>query len=71
MKRNITLDPNNYLRLILIVPTIALSGLTSCSTADPPVRHHTAANIEMAPPAYNSESQGFEGSWPFGPEGDD
>jgi outer membrane biogenesis lipoprotein LolB len=31
----------------------------------------SAANIEIAPPAYNSESQGFEGSWPFGPEGDD
>ena len=30
-----------------------------------------AANIEIAPPAYNSETQGFEGSWPFGPEGDD
>ena len=29
-----------------------------------------AANIEIAPPAYNSESQGFEGSWPFGQEGD-
>jgi hypothetical protein len=29
------------------------------------------ANIEIAPPAYSSESQGFEGSWPFGPEGDD
>jgi outer membrane biogenesis lipoprotein LolB len=29
------------------------------------------ANIEIAPPAYNSESQGFEGSWPFGPQGDD
>src|ERR1700746_1874311 len=29
-----------------------------------------AANIEIAPPAYNSESQVFEGSWPFGQEGD-
>jgi hypothetical protein len=29
------------------------------------------ANIEIAPPAYSSENQGFEGSWPFGPEGDD
>ena len=28
-------------------------------------------NIEIAPPAYSSENQGFEGSWPFGPEGDD
>jgi hypothetical protein len=30
-----------------------------------------AGNIEIAPPAYSSENQGFEGSWPFGPEGDD
>jgi hypothetical protein len=30
-----------------------------------------AANIEIAPAAYSSENQGFEVSWPFGPEGDD
>jgi hypothetical protein len=71
MKTNITLNPSNYLRLTLIVPAIMLSGLTGCSTVDPTVRHNTAANIEIAPPAYNSESLGFEGSWPFGPEGDD
>jgi hypothetical protein len=71
IKTNITLDPSNYLRLTLIVPAIMLSGLTSCSTADPTVRHNTKANIETAPPAYNSDRLGFEGSWPFGPEGDD
>jgi hypothetical protein len=68
MKTNITLDPNNYLRLTLIVPAIALLGLTSCSTADSPVRHNTAAYLEIAPPAYNSESPGFDRPWPFGPE---
>jgi hypothetical protein len=36
MKTYITLDPNNYMRLTLIVPGIALLGSTSCSTADPP-----------------------------------
>jgi hypothetical protein len=36
MKTYITLDPNNYIRLTLVVPAIALLGLTSCSTADPP-----------------------------------
>jgi hypothetical protein len=41
MKTYITLDPKNYLRLTLIVPAIALLELTSCSTADPPVRHNT------------------------------
>jgi hypothetical protein len=30
MKTYITLDPNNYIRLTLIVPAIALLGLTSC-----------------------------------------
>jgi hypothetical protein len=47
MKTYITLDPNNYLRLTLIVPAIALLGLTSRSTADPPVRHNTSAHIEI------------------------
>jgi hypothetical protein len=68
MKTYITLDPNNHIRLTLIVPAIALLGLTSCSTADPPVRHSTAAYIEIAPRAYNSESRGFDRPWPFGPE---
>jgi hypothetical protein len=68
MKTYITLDPNNYLRLTLMVPAIALLGLTSCSTADPPVRHNTAGYLEIAPPEYNSESQSFDRPWPFGPE---
>jgi hypothetical protein len=34
MKTYITLDPNNYLRLTLIVPAVALLGLASCSTVD-------------------------------------
>jgi hypothetical protein len=39
MKTYITLDPDNYLRLSLIVPAIALLGSTRRSTADdPPVR---------------------------------
>jgi hypothetical protein len=57
MKMYITLDPDNYLRLSLIVPAIALLGSTRRSTADPLVRHNTAAYTEVAPPAYNSESR--------------
>jgi hypothetical protein len=68
MKTYITLDPNNYLRLTLIVPAVALLGLASCSTIDPPVRHNTAAYLKIAGPAYNSESRGFDRPWPFGPE---
>ena len=68
MKTYITLDPNNYIRLTLIVPAIALFGLTSGSTADPPARDNTAAYMEIAPRAYNSESRGFDRPWPFGPE---
>ena len=68
MKAYLNLDRNNYLGLTLMVPAIALLGLTSCSTADPSVRHNTAAYIEVAPPAYNSESRGFDRPWPLGPE---
>ena len=70
IKTNIILHHHYYRLLALIITAIMLSGLTSCSTADPTVRHNTTANIEIAPPSYNSESQGFEGSWPFGPEED-
>lgn len=68
MKTYTTLDPNNYLRLSLIVPAIALLGVTRRSTADPPVPHNTAAYTKVAPPAYNSESRGFDRPWPFGSE---
>jgi hypothetical protein len=64
----ITLDHNNYIRMTLMVPAIALLGLTGCSTSDPPVRHNTAAYEEIAPRAYNSESRGFDGPWSFGPD---
>ena len=50
MKTYITLDPNNYLRLSLIVPAVALLGLTRRSTAAPTVRHQTAVYTEVAPP---------------------
>jgi hypothetical protein len=68
MKTYITLDSNKYIRLTLIVPAIALLGLTSCSTTKPSVRHNTAAYVEIAPRAYNPESRGFDRPWPFGPE---
>jgi hypothetical protein len=68
MKTYITLDPNNYLRLSLIVPPIALLGLPRRSTAAPTVRHQTAAYREVAPPADNSESRGFDRLWAFGPQ---
>jgi hypothetical protein len=58
-----------YIRLILIVPAIALLGLTACSTADGTARHNDGdgyANIPRR--AYNSESRGFDRPWPFGPE---
>jgi hypothetical protein len=45
MNTYMTLDPNNYIRLTLIVPAIALSGLIGCSTADRPTRHNTAAYV--------------------------
>jgi hypothetical protein len=67
MRTFITLDPYNYIRLNLMVPAIALLGLTSSSTTKPSVRHNTAAYVEIAPRAYNPESRGFDRPWPFGP----
>jgi hypothetical protein len=40
MRLNIMLDTNTYIRLALIVPAIALIGITGCSTADPIVEHN-------------------------------
>jgi hypothetical protein len=38
MRTHIILDTNTYLRLALIVPAIALVGITGCSTTDPIVK---------------------------------
>ena len=50
------------------LPDTISTRATSCSTADPSVRHNTAAYVEIAPRAYNPESRGFDRPWPFGPE---
>jgi hypothetical protein len=69
MRTNIILDTNTYLRLALIVPAIALIGITGCSTADPIVEHnHTDSYVTISPRTYNTESRGFDRPWPFGPE---
>jgi len=69
MKTHIILDTNTYLRLALIVPAIALMGMTGCSTADPMVGHNdTNSYVTISPRTYNTESRSFDRPWPFGPE---
>jgi hypothetical protein len=69
MKKYITLDSNTSLRLALMVPAIALMGITGCSTDDPIVKSNdTGAYLSIAKRGYNTESRGFDRPWPFGPE---
>jgi hypothetical protein len=69
MKTNIILDTNTYLRLALIVPAIALMGITGCSTADPIVKdNYAGSNVTISPRTYNTEGRSFDRPWPFGPE---
>ena len=69
MRENLSLNNNTYLQFVLIVPAIALLGLTGCSTAEGTVRHnHTDGYAQIAPRAYNPESRSFDRPWPFGPE---
>ena len=69
MKTNIILDTNTYLRLALIVPAIALMGITRCSTADPIVKdNYAGSNVTISPRTYNTEGRSFDRPWPFGPE---
>jgi hypothetical protein len=64
-----SLKNDTYLQLVLIVPAIALLGLTGCSTADGTARHNYAGGYaQIAPRAYNSEGRSFDRPWPFGPE---
>jgi hypothetical protein len=40
MKTNLIFDTNTYLRLTLMVPAIALMGVTGCSSAGPGLEPH-------------------------------
>jgi hypothetical protein len=69
MNENNSFSTDTYLRLILIVPAIALIGLSACSTADGTARHnHPGGYADIPPRAYNPESRGFDRPWPYGPE---
>jgi hypothetical protein len=69
MPKNITLNSNTYLRLLLIVPAVGLLGLTGCSTADRTVgQNRTGGNVQILARTYDSESRDFDRPWPFGPE---
>jgi hypothetical protein len=69
MVENNNFHTNIYLRLILIVPAIALLGLPARSTADGTARRNDRDRYAGIPSrAYNSESRSFDRPWPFGPE---
>jgi hypothetical protein len=69
MRSNIIINSDTYFQLSLIVPAIALLGLTGCSTVDGTGRHnYTGGYVQIAPRVYNSEDRGFDRPWPFGPE---
>lgn len=69
MKERKCFNTNTCLGLILIVPAIALLGLTACSTAGGTARHSDRGGYTDIPPrAYNPESRGYDRPWPFGPE---
>jgi hypothetical protein len=69
MIENKTLQTDTYLSLLLIVPAIALLGLTACSTTEGTAkRHYKGGYADIAPRSYNSESRSFDRPWPFGPE---
>ena len=69
MRANITINNDTYFQLSLIVPAIALLGLTGCSSVDGTGRqNYTGGFVQIAPGVYNSEDRGFDRPWPFGPE---
>lgn len=69
MSAKIVLDTNTYLQLLLIVPAVALVGLTGSSTAEKTVGHnYTGGFAQVAPRADDSEGRSFDRPWPFGPE---
>jgi hypothetical protein len=69
MQRNITLNSNIYLRLLFMVPAVALLGLAGCSTAgETALQNQTGDHLQIAARTYDSESRSFDRPWPFGPE---
>lgn len=75
MKANVILNRTRYFRMVLILPAIAVLGLSSSSTADAAVKHNAAAKhnyrtgfVTIGSGTYNSESRGYDRPWPFGPE---
>jgi hypothetical protein len=63
------MNTDTYLKLLLIVPAVALLGLTGFSTANQARRHnYPNGYVQIAARAYNSESRSFDRPWPFGPE---
>jgi hypothetical protein len=60
-ERKIILDTNTYLQLLLIVPAVALVGLTGSSTGEGTVGHnYTGGFAQVVPRADDSEGRSFD-----------
>jgi hypothetical protein len=69
MKAQNCFNTKTYYRLFLMVPAIALLGLTACSSTNGTARHNYQGGYADIPSrAYNPESRGYDRPWPFGPE---
>ena len=81
MKTQKSIHTKSIRPLLMMLPVICSMAFAACSDVDGPAghatvnlrsdavgTHQTGHNVTIGPRTYNSESQSFEGSWPFGPE---
>jgi hypothetical protein len=81
MKTKKSIQSNAIRRLLLVVPVTCSKALAACSDLAGMERTHpidyqnavmgglqTDHNVIVGPATYNSETQGFELPWLFGPE---
>jgi hypothetical protein len=82
MKTSTSIHFNSVHRLLSVFSVIGAMAFAACSDitgtagAHPTVNLQSATlvasqtgdNVTVGPQTYNSETHGFENSWPFGPE---
>jgi hypothetical protein len=69
MKEKKWFNTRNDWRLFFLIPALALSGVTACSSTSGTAGHNYQQGFADIPPrAYNPESRGYDRPSPFGPE---
>jgi hypothetical protein len=82
MKTQSPIHANSTCRLLLMVPVVFSLAFAACSDVAGTAgthqavnlqsaavgEHETSDNVTIGPRTYNSETQGFDRPWPFGPE---